>query len=243
MEKLKQFSTSVLAKPSVSARDLAQVAGKIIPLNPAVAPAALFSRTFFQAMKGSKSWDKLFFSPKEVQAMLQFWLQNLDRFNGRPWWPNPVRLKASVDASGVGFGGILSAPSLAPKTFQGAFTSQEAVGSSTLREVLGYVGAVEVAATSFPDLLRGLAILIIGNNQGAISCINNLRSPISEINQALQRLFNLASSLWCDVMAKWVPQDLLQDADALLELLTRPTGIFPLYYTIKSASASKSNLK
>lgn len=216
LEKLKSFLTTVLEKPSVSARDLAQVAGKIISLSPAVAPAALFGRVFFQAMKGFETWDRVFPNPEDVKTMLSFWLTNVDRFNGRPWWPmQPVRLQASVDASGVGFGGTLSAPSMTPQMFQGTFMVPKAQSSSTLREVLGYVGAVQVAANSFPDLLRGSAILITGDNQGAVSCINNPRSPVQPINQALQRLFNITSALRCDVLAKWVPWEQLQEADDL----------------------------
>jgi hypothetical protein len=203
LEKLKQFLTSILNKPSISARDLAQVAGKIISLSPAVAPAALYSRTFFEAIKGSATWDTIFPNPSQVKSSLQFWLDNIDNFNGRPWWPNHVRLQAEVDASGVGFGGILSVPSQPPRSFLGTFNEQQARGSSTLREVLSYVGTVELAASSFPDELRNATILITGNNQGAISCVNNLRSPVLTINQELHRLFRISCSLQCDVLATW----------------------------------------
>lgn len=60
LKKLKQFLLSILEKRSVSARDLAQVAGKIISLSPAIAPAALYSRTFFEAIKGFVSWTSSF---------------------------------------------------------------------------------------------------------------------------------------------------------------------------------------
>jgi hypothetical protein len=115
LDKLKQFLTSILIKPSVSARDLAQVAGKIISRSPAVDPAALYSRTFFEAIKGSATWDAVFPNPSQVKSTLQFWLDNIDDFNGRPWWPKQVSLRAEVDASGVGFGGILFVPSQPPR--------------------------------------------------------------------------------------------------------------------------------
>jgi hypothetical protein len=97
----------------------------------------------------------------------------------------------------------------------GTFDEQQAQGSSTLREVSGYVGTVELAANSFPDELRNATILITGDNQGAVSCVNNLRSPVLAINQELQRLFRISCSLRCDVLATWVPRDLLGAADAL----------------------------
>jgi hypothetical protein len=171
LEKLKDFLRHILSKPFVSARDLAQVAGKIISLSLAVAPAALYSRAFFQAIQGSLSRDALFPNPAEVRSTLEFWLENLDRFNGRPWWPQPVNLRVEVDASGVGFGGLLSVSPHPPLTFQGAFTPTQAAGSSTLREVLGHVGAVKVAAATHPDILLGSSVLVTGDNQGAVACI------------------------------------------------------------------------
>jgi hypothetical protein len=68
-----------------------------------------------------------------------------------------VALQAVVDASGVGFGGVLSAPRSAPVRFQGTFLETEAAGSSTLHEVLGYVGAVQLAAQLMPGQLAGAA--------------------------------------------------------------------------------------
>jgi hypothetical protein len=166
-------------------------------------------------MKGSTSWDELFPNPDKVHQTLNFWLENIDQFNGRPWWPRPVALRVSVDASGVGFGRILTSASSPPVSFQGTFTAQEANSLSTLREVLGYVGVVKMAAQTWPDELMGSSIVIIGDNQGAVSCIINLRSPVADINQALQELFIISSRLHCDILARWVPRDKLAAADAL----------------------------
>jgi hypothetical protein len=88
-------------------------------------------------------------------------------------------------------------------------------GSSTLREVLGYVGAVKVAAATWPHLLCGSSILVTRDNQGAVSCINNLRRPVPDINEALRELFRVSSKLHCDVLARWVPREKLAVADAL----------------------------
>jgi hypothetical protein len=54
-----------------------------------------------------------------------------------------------------------------------------------------------------------------GDNQGAISAINNLRSPVKEINEVLQRIFRLCTENGFDVLAKWIPRDNLSHADAL----------------------------
>jgi hypothetical protein len=215
MEKVKKTLRSVLAKSKVTARDLAQAAGKIISLSPAVAPAALYSRSFFQAMKGRETGDSVFPNPTAVTETLEFWLTRLDSFNGRAWWPRPVQIEAVVDASGVGYGGLIQIPGLDSVPFTGTFSPGQAAASSTLREVLGYVAAVEVVAGSFPDSLRGSSVLVTGDIQGAVSCINILRSPVLEINQALRRLFDLCVATQCDVQAQWVPRELIDEADAV----------------------------
>lgn len=126
-----------------------------------------------------------------------------------------MALQAIVDASGVGFGGVLTAPPSAPVQFQGTFSATEAAGSSDLREVLGYVGAVRLAAQLMPGQLAGASLLITGDNQGAISCINNLRSPVGPINEALRSLFDISARLNCDILGQWAPRDSIEKADAL----------------------------
>lgn len=115
----------------------------------------------------------------------------------------------------MGFREILTSSLHAPRTFLGTFNEQQALGSSTLREVLDYVGTVELAANSLPDELKRSTILITGNNQGAVACVNNLRSPVPAINFELQQLFRISCDLLCDVLATWLPRNLLSKVDAL----------------------------
>lgn len=215
LAKVKLALETLLDANRVSARDLARVAGKIISLSPAVAPAALYSRSFFEAITGKTSWDSVFPNPLAVQETAQFWLANLDRFNGRAWWPHPVRLTASVDASGVGFGGIISLPDGSDAPFNGTFSELQGGASSTLRELTGYVATVELAASRFPALLRGASILLTGDNQGAIAALNNLRSPVAAMNAQLRHLFDLSIELGCSVQGVWVPREQLTEADAI----------------------------
>lgn len=142
-------------------------------------------------------------------------MTNLDRFNGRAWWPNPVQLKASVDASGVGFGGILILPGGERRPFNGTFDEAQGTGSSTLRELTGYVATVELATALFPDHLRGASIQITGDNQGAIASLNSLRSPVEQMNDQLQRLFGLSVDFGFHVQGVWEPRERLELADAL----------------------------
>jgi hypothetical protein len=63
--------------------------------------------------------------------------------------------------------------------------------------------------------MKGAAIMIEGDNQGAISAINHFRSPVPEINGVLQEMFKTCADYNADVIGKWVPRENLTEADAL----------------------------
>jgi hypothetical protein len=131
--KIKKALQEAVIKPSTTPRALAGIAAKIVSTSPAIMPAALFSRSLFQAIKGKASWDEIFPNPEAVRTTAEFWLTNIDRLNGRNWWPKPVALKVTSDASGVGFGGYLHRGK-EQLPFTGTFTKQQAASSSTARE-------------------------------------------------------------------------------------------------------------
>lgn len=213
--KLKRQLQNLFDAPAITARDLASVAGRIVSASPAVLPASLLSRPFFQALTGKLSWDDLFPNQQAVKETAQFWMQNLDRFNGRPWWPRPVALEATADASGLGYGGELTVFGFPPVVFRGTFSPQFASASSTAREVAGYVAATEAAIQISDGRLDGASLLLTGDNQAAVACVNNLRSSRPEIHQLLRRLFDLCLDANCGVQARWRPRELITRADEL----------------------------
>jgi hypothetical protein len=58
--KIKTALSDLLAAPFVTPRQLASVAEKLMATSPAVVPAALLNRPFFQAMRGVINWDQNF---------------------------------------------------------------------------------------------------------------------------------------------------------------------------------------
>lgn len=93
LDKLKAVLREAIRKPVTTPRILARIAGKIISTSPAVMPAALFSRSLYQAMRGRMNWYEIFPTPEAVRQTAEFWLQNIDRLNGRKWWPKPVAIE------------------------------------------------------------------------------------------------------------------------------------------------------
>lgn len=98
MAKVKAVLEQILGVETVTLRQLAAVAGKLISLSPAVLPASLYSRSFFQAIQGKLSWDEIFPNSDEVKKTVVIWLENLDELNGRQWHAQPIGLHVSSDA-------------------------------------------------------------------------------------------------------------------------------------------------
>jgi hypothetical protein len=213
--KIKAVLLDTIKDPTTTPRKLAKLAGKLVSISPAVLPAALFSRTLFEAMQGKVSWDSIFPTADSVRDTAQFWLNNLDRLNGRRWWPRKVGLQVSVDASNLGYGGIYSVDSGPESQFTGTFSDREAAASSMEREVRGYVAALRIASQQFRDQLTQSSLLLTRDNQGAISALNKLRSPVAGINDLLKEVFDLCTECNCDLVARWTPRENLSEKDDL----------------------------
>jgi hypothetical protein len=159
---VKDALEEMLQTPTTSFRKLAALAGKIVALSPEVLPAALYSRRFYQAMRGKSNWDTVFPTTDSLKGTAEFWLRNLDTFNGRRWWPRPIELRLEVDALGVGFGGTITTNRLVKTPFLGTFSElAQAHQSSTAREMRRYAAAVDAATKQLPNVVRGSSILLI----------------------------------------------------------------------------------
>jgi hypothetical protein len=58
-------------------------------------------------------------------------------------------------------------------------------------------------------------LLLTGDNQGAISVLNKLRSPVAGINDLLKEVFDLCTENNCDLVARWTPRENLMAEDDL----------------------------
>jgi hypothetical protein len=96
-----------------------------------------------------------------------------------------------------------------------SFSTVESGQSSTAREVRGYAAAYRRPRKTFPTRSRKP---LEGDNQGAISAVNHMRSPVPEINEVLKGVFQLCCQRRFDVLAKWIPREHLTEADALSRL-------------------------
>jgi hypothetical protein len=218
LEKVAGALRDLIAAHTVTPRQLASVASKLISLSPVMTPAALYSRPLFEAIKGAISWDVVFPSPSAVKQMAQMFLNNLNEWNGRRWFPRPVVLEAGSDASEFGFGGSILVPGSQPHLIAGQLSQSEMAMSSTAREMVAFLRVLQTAVRMKPEWLNDAAALIRGDNQGAVSALNSFRSPAPDVNAALQQIFKLSYQHNFDVVAEWRPRDLMALEDELSKL-------------------------
>jgi hypothetical protein len=215
LSKVRGTLGELVSARTVTPRLLAKAAGKIIAMGPAVLPASLYSRPLFQALQGKLSWDQIFATPEEARSTAQLFVERLSEWNGRRWYPRRVNLEASSDASDFGFGGVLRIVGRPPFTLSGSLIEQEVAMSSTAREMIGFLRVLQQAALRFRDTLKESAILVIGDNQGAVGALNKFTSKAPDIASSLKEIFHLCSSLDFDIVAQWRPREELELEDAL----------------------------
>jgi hypothetical protein len=97
----------------------------------------------------------------------------------------------------------------------GSLTEEEIAMSSTAREMLGFARILQQAGARFPEFLRESAVLMVGDNQGAVAALNKFSSKAPDVAAALKEIFQLCSSLDFDVVAHWRPREELAAEDAL----------------------------
>lgn len=101
------------------------------------------------------------------------------------------------------------------KPFVGTFTAAQSASSSTAREMRGYAAALQIIVQQFPNRVKGSAVLLRGDNQGAIMDLQKFKSPVPEIHQILEEVFRLCCQYDFDLVARWIPREELDEADAL----------------------------
>jgi hypothetical protein len=240
LEKVRAVLRELMVAEVVTPRELASAAEKIISMSPAVLPAALYSRPLFAAQQGKISWDEVFATPDEARRVARLFLERLEEWNGRRWYPRSVAIEAGSDASESGYGGTIQCPGL-PVLTVGTLSEEQRRMSSTAREVLAVLRVLEEACKRQGKLLQSASVLISSDNQGAVSSINAFRSRTPEVNKLLQLMFELCSDADFDVVAQWKPRDLMQVEDDLSKhqdssdwgLRTAEVGMIQDYFGVR----------
>lgn len=96
-------------KETITKREAAQIAGKIISMAPAIGTAPIHSRQVGRAMVGVENWDDVITSPERVLEEARLFVELLGTKNGRTRWRKDkvVAVRAIGDASDRAYGAFL----------------------------------------------------------------------------------------------------------------------------------------
>ena len=135
VEQLKSQLAQVQHSPTLKARDLASIIGKLISMSLVVGPTAhLMTRNLYVALNSRHFWCQSLHVTSEARQEILFWLDNLDTINGQGLWHSLSVIRVVyADASSTGYGGFTVEHGC--HIPQGLFSEKEAAQSSTWREL------------------------------------------------------------------------------------------------------------
>ena len=203
-------------------RDLASLAGLLVSVSPAVRLAPLYTRRLFQAMGRLQEWGESW--SEELAELseedLVYWEGALKNQKGKPWRQEGPVYVCYGDASARGYGGF--SEELLVQPMQESFTVEEqeqmsrGALSSCHREVKNICLLVRSCIKANSGKLRGAALLVFCDNQGAVSNVNCMNGKAHTLME-LRLMFEAAANAGVEVRAQWVPRDTpeIQRADLL----------------------------
>ena len=160
-----------------TARQLAQITGKIISLSPVFGNVTrLMTRYCYMVIETREGWDKLLLLnySEEVKRELTFWQENVCKSNFRrlaPYSPSSVVIYS--DASNVACG--VYSVEIENKIFHKTWNAYEKDQSFTWREMR----AIELALFSLKDKFKGTSLKWHTDNQ---NCLTILKSSSMKDN-------------------------------------------------------------
>lgn len=209
VQNLKRKIEKLLRQKSVTAKQLASVAGSLSSMNLAVGPMVrMLTRSMYAQISTTNSWYSPFVLNTETHHELQFWYDNYNFHTGYSFKPRPVVAKiVFTDASSAGYGGFLL-KHVGKAVVVGKFAEHERIMSSTFRELL----AVKYVLQSITSSIEHTSIRIYVDNF-ASSRILSVGSSKPHLQQLALEIFKIALSNDIRILPQWVPRELNCVAD------------------------------
>ena len=216
VDRLKSQLVQVLDRPTLKARDLASIIGKLISMSLAVGPVArLMTRSLYAVLNTRQYWCQFLPVSREARQEIQFWLDNLDNVNGQGLWlsPSAVRI-VYIDASSTGYGGFTVEHGC--HVAHGLFSKIEVAKSSTWREL----HAVKMVLGSLAHLLQCQRVRWFSDNQNVVRIIE-IGSKNPQLQKEALEIYSTAIRWQIRIEPEWIPRELNQRADLLSRMLDR----------------------
>ena len=200
--------------PDVSVLNITKLCGFLQSMSQALGPVVrLFTRNMYACIAACLSWDSVVVASVGVKEELQFWLSNLNSFNGysisRSFTAQAVIYS---DASHTGYGSYLV--DIGEHQASGVWSYEDSFKSSTYRELLAVFHSVQ----TFARFLKGQKLKIFSDNQNVIRILS-VGSKIPALNSIAISLFKFSLAHDISFQVQWVPRSQNAKADYLSRLV------------------------
>ena len=200
---------AILKKGVTTPKELASVAGKIVSVMRAFAPALIYMRSTFETIAGyvdgAKGWWSEVVLTDEVREDLMWLRENLAARNGRFMW-RPARLiTLTTDAASrdKGWGATLWVDGVMYKA-HGRWNKQQQQLDISELEMLGILYGVQ----SFRDQIRGRNLQIVTDN---MVCKHTLPtgSRVKQLRKLVKQIHDEVCNLDATIVdVLWIPSEL-----------------------------------
>nr|AAM94957.1 reverse transcriptase [Volvox carteri f. nagariensis] len=210
----------------LTARQVAQVAGKIIAMTPAVTTAPLYARMVWRVAR-DVAWDEEVWDSAEVLRQAGLFMELLGRRNGTATWRKGPALRLTTelvgDASDRAFAAFLPGEELgANSRMLVPFKAQETQRlqrndfSSTERELRALLYSLHWLREQAPNLLYGRTVQYQTDSQPAEFCMVGMKGNAACL-PIVAEIHRLCADTDTDISVVWYPRsrEQQQQADAL----------------------------
>lgn len=186
IHKLKKDLRRCLQAGAVCARLLAKIAGQAVSMSKAILPGKLKLRSLYTLLATKSSWSDILNLNFGCARDLNWWLQQVDTWNGSPLKLPSVDTQLWTDASDSGWGCYMNGVSASGTWDQWA-------GSQHInyRELL----TVLLALKSYGPMIQGRHIQVLTDSTTAAAYVNNMGGPV-------QQLTSLAETIWTEALER-----------------------------------------
>ena len=182
---------AMLGSDTVTARQLAHLAGLIVSMSMAVNLCPMFTRRLFLAIVGMDSWDSLFPTPTTVRDELTWWKANFHKAEGRQWPTIRDTVVAVGDASETHAGAFFPEGHLS-HPLQVALPHHLRGASSIARELFAVQAVLQTFVRHAPNAVRSKRLLYHTDSQATTYCVAKQKG----VNECLGVVRNIHLLAW-----------------------------------------------
>lgn len=173
----------------------------------------LFTRNFYACIAASSSWNDVVQANVGVKEELQFWLNNLNSFNGysisRSFFAQAVIYS---DASSTSYGSYLV--TVGEYQASRVWSLEDSLQSSTFRKLQAVFNSIR----TFARFVAGHKLKIFSDNHNVI-CILSVGSSIPALQSLAVSLFKFSLTHDISFQVQWIPRSQNAETDYLSRLI------------------------